>query len=55
MADDAIRNGAVARKVGQELLFEAERQGIIDIGGERLRKEVLHHLWGFPGRSKDGR
>ena len=44
MADDAIRDGAIAREVGEELFLEQGRQWIVDIRRERLLPEGLEYL-----------
>jgi hypothetical protein len=55
MTDDAVRNGAIAREVGEELFLEQSRQWIIDIRRERLLPEVLEYLRSFECRSEERR
>src|SRR6266540_2280523 len=55
VTDDAVRNCAIAREVGEELFLEQSRQQTVDIRGERLPPEVLEDLRSFERRSEEGR
>src|SRR6266545_2929151 len=55
VADDAVRNGAIAREVGEELFLEQGRQRTVDIRGERLPPEVFEDLRSFERGSEEGR
>src|SRR5262245_64708200 len=55
MTDDAVRNGAITREIGEELLLVQGRQWIVNICSERLEPEGFKNLRGFDCRSKEGR
>src|SRR5262249_32535679 len=55
VADNAVRDCAITRKVGEESFLKQNRQGVVDIRGERLPPEYLEDFRGFERGSEEGR
>jgi hypothetical protein len=55
VTDDAIRDGAITREVGEEPFLEQNRQWAVDIDGERLPPEGLEDLRSFERGGKERR
>jgi hypothetical protein len=55
VTDDAVRDGAITREIGEESFLEQNRQGGVDIRGERMSPQDLEDLRSFERGSEERR